>query len=204
MGMGKERKPGNPAEGERPDVAFTGGTRHDLLGRIERSMNVSPSYYSWSCHHRRWRCWRLGRSEPPSPWSSRPGSGRPANHRHLVFGSIDIMRARLTARHRLSAAVPDLVFGSIAHTGLLVIPTLLGGLTFGVAGAIAGTVIGDALTDAIAGFFEGNIAEWLRSAGFSEAREPVPTSLGKMAGALLGAGLVLSIAWLVGVDLLAA
>ena len=137
------------------------------------------------------------------------GAGVWAVQSHLPLGPVVLALAvlpiivLLTARHRLSAAVPDLVFGSI-DTGLLVIPTLLGGLTFGVAGAIAGTVIGDALTDAIAGFFEGNIAEWLRSAGFSEAREPVPTSLGKMAGALLGAGLVLSIAWLVGVDLLAA
>ena len=128
---------------------------------------------------------------------------------HLPLGPVVLALAvlpilvLLTARRRLSTAVPDLVFGSI-DTGLLVIPTLFGGLAFGVAGAIAGTVIGDALTDAIAGFFEGHIAEWLRSVGFSEAREPVATSLGKMAGALLGAGVVLSIAWLVGVDLVAA
>lgn len=104
----------------------------------------------------------------------------------------------LFAGRRLTAAVPDMVFGAI-DTGLLVIPALLGGMTFGVAGAIAGGVIGDALTDAIAGFFEGGISEWLREKGIEESREPVTSSLGKMAGCLQGAGLVLTLALAAGV-----
>ncbi len=101
------------------------------------------------------------------------------------------------AGRSLSAAVPDLVFGAI-DTGLLALPCLGGGSVFGVAGAIAGGVIGDAVTDAIAGFFEGGVAEWLRSHGFDESREMLTTSLGKMGGCLLGGGLVLSVAMVFG------
>ncbi|MCZ6576024.1 MAG: hypothetical protein ACE10E_03460 [Acidiferrobacterales bacterium] len=102
-------------------------------------------------------------------------------------------------RRPLRGAIPDLVFGSI-DTGLLTIPALWGGALFGVPGAIAGGVIGDALTDAIAGFFEGSVAQWLQKKGFESRREPVTTALGKMAGCLLGAGLVLCVALLFGIS----
>ncbi|MFB0515635.1 MAG: hypothetical protein ACETWG_03415 [Candidatus Neomarinimicrobiota bacterium] len=101
-------------------------------------------------------------------------------------------------RRSFKGALPDLIFGAL-DTGLLAIPALWGGMLFGVAGAIAGGVVGDALTDGIAGFFEGGIAEWLRDRGIEESREPVTTSLGKMAGCLLGSGLVLTIALLLGI-----
>ena len=104
----------------------------------------------------------------------------------------------IVAHRSLKGAIPDLLFGAI-DTGLLTIPAIWGGLTFGVAGAIAGGVIGDALTDGIAGFFEGSIAEWLRARGIEESREPVTTALGKMAGCLLGSGLVLSLALMLGI-----
>jgi hypothetical protein len=103
------------------------------------------------------------------------------------------------AKRSFVSATPDLLFGAI-DTGLLVIPALWGGLVFGVAGAIAGGVIGDALTDAIAGFFEGGIAEWLRERGIVESREPVTSGLGKMAGCLLGSGVVLCVAMLAGLQ----
>ena len=98
----------------------------------------------------------------------------------------------------LKSALPDLLFGSI-DTGLLVIPALWGGMAFGVVGAIAGGIIGDSLTDGIAGFFEGGIAKWLRKKGIEESRDPVTTSLGKMAGCLLGSGLVLLLALAAGI-----
>jgi hypothetical protein len=102
------------------------------------------------------------------------------------------------AEKSITGAIPDLIFGAI-DTGLLTIPALWGGVFFGVAGAIAGGIIGDAITDAIAGFFEGSIAEWLRKKGIEESREPVTTSLGKMSGCLLGSGIVLSVALLIGI-----
>ena len=60
-------------------------------------------------------------------------------------------------------------------------------------------VIGDAVTDAVAGFFEGSIAQWLKSRGIEASREPATTSLGKMCGCLLGSGVVLSIALMFGI-----
>jgi len=104
----------------------------------------------------------------------------------------------LFAKRSFKGALPDLIFGAI-DTGLLTIPALWGGTLFGVAGAIAGGVIGDALTDGIAGFFEGGIAQWLRKKGLEESREPVTTGLGKMAGCLLGSGVVLSAALIAGI-----
>jgi len=102
------------------------------------------------------------------------------------------------AGRSLVSALPDIIFGSI-DTGLLTIPALWGGSMFGVAGAVAGGVVGDAITDSIAGMFEGGIAEWLRKKGIESAREPVSTSLGKMAGCLFGSGLILTLALLVGI-----
>jgi len=117
----------------------------------------------------------------------------------LALSAVPLIALRLSGR-RLSTAVPDLVFGSI-DTGLLAVPAVAGALAFGVAGAVAGGVIGDSLTDAVAGFFEGGAAEWLRDRGFVESREMVTTSLGKMAGCLLGSGCVLTVAMLFGIDI---
>jgi hypothetical protein len=105
----------------------------------------------------------------------------------------------LLAQKPMVGAIPDMVFGAI-DTGLLTIPGLWGGVLFGIAGAIAGGIIGDAITDAIAGFFEGSLAEWLRKRGIEESREAVTTSLGKMAGCLLGSGVVLTIALIIGIE----
>jgi len=117
----------------------------------------------------------------------------------ILLGVLPVV-GLLVAGRSLRGALPDLLFGAI-DTGLLTIPALWGGVVFGVTGAIAGGVIGDALTDGVAGFFEGTTAQWLRNKGIESAREPVTTALGKMAGCLLGAGLVLTIASLLGITL---
>lgn len=115
----------------------------------------------------------------------------------LGLGGVPLL-GLVAAKRSLKGSIPDLVFGAL-DTGLLAIPALWGGVAFGVAGAIAGGVIGDAITDAIAGFFEGGIAKSLREKGIEESREPVTTSLGKMAGCLMGAGVVLTIALALGI-----
>ena len=117
----------------------------------------------------------------------------------FLLGILPVLGLLLAGRP-LRGAAADLVFGAI-DTGLLTVPALWGGVLFGVAGAIAGGVIGDSLTDAVAGFFEGGIAQWLREKGVESAREPVTTALGKMAGCLLGSGLVLTIAYALGIRL---
>lgn len=85
---------------------------------------------------------------------------------------------------------PDIVFG-IIDNGILAILAVIGGEIAGVAGAIIGGTVGNALTDGIAGVFEGSIAEKLRENQISEERTMIGSSVGKMAGCLLGAGVVL-------------
>ena len=88
---------------------------------------------------------------------------------------------------------PDIVFGLIDN-GILAIFTVIGGEIAGIGGAIIGGTVGNAITDGIAGIFEGHIAERLRKQNISEKRTILGSSVGKMAGCLLGAGLVLVIA----------
>jgi len=88
---------------------------------------------------------------------------------------------------------PDIVFGLIDN-GILAVMAVIGGEIAGVAGAIIGGVVGNAITDGIAGIFEGEIAEKLRERKISEERTMLGSAVGKMAGCLLGAGIVLIIA----------
>lgn len=110
----------------------------------------------------------------------------------IVGFSVIPLGAALLSGISLKRMIPDLIFGAI-DTGLLTIPAVIGGRFYGVLGAIAGSVVGDAITDGIAGFFEGGVARWLRSRGFEESRIPLGSALGKMAGCLLGAGIILSL-----------
>lgn len=91
---------------------------------------------------------------------------------------------------------PDIVFGLIDN-GILAILAVAGGAIAGVAGAIIGGVVGNAITDGIAGVFEGQMAEKLRESKISESRTMLGSSIGKMAGCLLGAGVVLIVANLI-------
>lgn len=88
---------------------------------------------------------------------------------------------------------PDIIFGLIDN-GILAIFAVVGGSIAGVAGAIIGGAVGNAITDGIAGVFEGHMAERLRESKISESRTMLGSSVGKMAGCLLGAGIVLIIA----------
>jgi hypothetical protein len=88
---------------------------------------------------------------------------------------------------------PDIMFGVIDN-GILAVMAVIGGKIAGVAGAIIGGVVGNAVTDGIAGIFEGKIAENLREKRVSEERTMLGSAVGKMAGCLLGAGVVLIIA----------
>lgn len=87
---------------------------------------------------------------------------------------------------------PDIVFGLIDN-GILAILAVIGGSFAGVIGAIIGGVVGNSITDGIAGMFEGYIAEKLRESEISESRTMLGSAIGKMAGCLLGAGVVLII-----------
>lgn len=116
----------------------------------------------------------------------------------ILLSSLIPLVGLLIAKRSIVSALPDIIFGAI-DAGLLVLPAIWGGMTFGFIGAVTGAVIGDALTDSIAGFFEGGVAMWLREKGIVEAREPITTSLGKMGGCLLGSGVVFSFASIFGI-----
>ena len=97
--------------------------------------------------------------------------------------------------------VPDLVFGGV-DTGLLTLGAVVGASGFGIAGAVVGGAVSDAVTDAIAGFFEGGVAEWLRSKGMEESRTALGSACGKMTGCLAGSGLMLCLLQLLRVSVL--
>jgi hypothetical protein len=88
---------------------------------------------------------------------------------------------------------PDVIFG-IIDNGILAVIAVIGGEVAGVAGAIIGGVVGNAITDGIAGIFEGEMAEKLRERKIAEERTMLGSAVGKMAGCLFGAGVVLIIA----------
>ena len=90
---------------------------------------------------------------------------------------------------KLRSIQPDIVFGLIDN-GILAIFAIFGGHFAGVAGAILGGVVGNAITDGIAGIFEGYYAEKLRLQLVPEERTMLKSAVGKMAGCLLGAGVV--------------
>ena len=97
---------------------------------------------------------------------------------------------------KLKSIQPDIIFGLIDN-GILAVLAIFGGYFAGVAGAILGGVVGNAITDGIAGIFEGYSAEKLRSQSVPEERTMLKSAVGKMAGCLLGAGIVLVVANLI-------
>ena len=112
----------------------------------------------------------------------------------VVFGlGLLCLLALRLSKISINHVWPDIVFGLIDN-GILAIMAVVGGKIAGVAGAIIGGVVGNAITDGIAGIFEGEIAEKLRERKISEERTMLGSAVGKMAGCLLGAGVVLIIA----------
>lgn len=88
---------------------------------------------------------------------------------------------------------PDIVFGFIDNS-ILVLLAVFGGHIGGVAGAIIGGAVGNALTDGIAGIFEGIEAEKIEREDKKVSKSIFGMAVGKMAGCLLGAGVVLVLA----------
>ncbi|MFA6271578.1 MAG: hypothetical protein WC693_00525 [Patescibacteria group bacterium] len=94
---------------------------------------------------------------------------------------------------KMKTLKPDIIFGLIDN-GILAIMAIFGGHFAGVAGAVLGGVVGNAITDGIAGIFEGRSAEKLRQQLIPEERTMLKSAVGKMAGCLLGAGVVMTVA----------
>ena len=101
----------------------------------------------------------------------------------FAMGFVPLMIAYFL-RLDLKKMLPDIIFGLIDNL-VLVIPAIIGAELFGAAGALTGAVVGNAISDAIAGYFEGNLSEFLRSKGIDATRTVLGSSLGKMSGCLL-------------------
>lgn len=101
----------------------------------------------------------------------------------FALGFIPILIAYFL-RIDLKKMLPDIIFG-ITDNIILVIPAIIGAELFGAAGALTGAVVGNAISDAIAGYFEGNLSEFLHSRGIDATRTVMGSSLGKMSGCLL-------------------
>lgn len=111
----------------------------------------------------------------------------------LIFLAILCIVSLIPFKIKLRSIQPDILFGLIDN-GILAVMAIFGGHFAGVTGAILGGVVGNAITDGIAGIFEGHYAEKLRIQLIPEERTMLKSAVGKMAGCLLGAGVVLVVA----------
>lgn len=115
----------------------------------------------------------------------------------LILLSLLCVASLIPFKINLRSLQPDIIFGLIDNS-ILAILAIFGGHFAGVTGAILGGVVGNSITDAIAGIFEGYSAEKLRLLFVPEERTMLKSAVGKMAGCLLGAGVVLIIAGFAG------
>jgi hypothetical protein len=111
----------------------------------------------------------------------------------LILLAVLCLLSLLPFRISLRSVLPDIYFGLIDN-GILAVMAIFGGYLGGVTGAILGGVVGNAITDGLAGIFEGYSAEKLRLQSEPEERTMLKSAVGKMAGCLLGAGVVLAVA----------
>ncbi|MFA7654363.1 MAG: hypothetical protein WCX97_05030 [Candidatus Magasanikbacteria bacterium] len=111
----------------------------------------------------------------------------------LILLAVICLLSLLPFKINLRSALPDVYFGLIDN-GILAVMAIFGGHFGGVTGAILGGVVGNAITDGVAGIFEGYSAEKLRLQLVSEERTMLKSAVGKMAGCLFGAGIILFVA----------
>jgi len=113
----------------------------------------------------------------------------------LILGLISIFSLRFF-KIKINTVYPDIVFGFIDN-GILIFAAVLGGAYAGVIGAIIGGAAGNTITDGIGGLFEGHVAEKLRRKRINDKRTSLSTMLGKVIGCLFGAGVGLTLNYLI-------
>lgn len=114
----------------------------------------------------------------------------------MIILAILCVASLLPFKVTLKTILPDIFFG-VVDNGILAVLAIFGGHFAGVTGAILGGVVGNVITDGIAGIFEGRAAEKLRSRFIAEERTMLKSAVGKMAGCLFGAGVVLVVDYII-------
>ena len=112
----------------------------------------------------------------------------------LALGMLPLISLKILG-HTVKATIAEMAFG-IFNTGMMVIMAIGGFEVAGILGAVVGVAVGDAITEGFAGILEGEVIEILKNKGIREEVTPLHASLGKMAGCLIGSGIVLIVAWL--------
>ena len=111
----------------------------------------------------------------------------------ITLGLLHLLALKIFGRD-VKTVWPDLVFG-IIDNGFLVVGAIIGANFAGITGAIIGGAAVNTITDGFAGVFEGWTAEYLRKHKIKEKRTALSSAIGKMAGCLFGAGIILLILW---------
>ncbi len=115
----------------------------------------------------------------------------------LALGVLNLIFMKIM-KIELKYIYPDLTFGFVDN-GVMVFAAIAGGFFAGIPGAIIGGVAGNTITDGIGGFFEGYVSERQKEkTKFESKRRALSSSLGKMTGCMFGAGVSLTLVWLIG------
>ena len=109
----------------------------------------------------------------------------------IAAGFLPLLSLKLTGE-KIKESVAEIIFGMF-NTGLITAMAIVGYNVEGLLGAVIGVALGDAITEGYSGILEGEVADLMLKWKIKEKIDPLNSSLGKMAGALFGGGLVLLI-----------
>jgi len=107
----------------------------------------------------------------------------------IALSFLPLLSLKLTGE-KIRESLSEILFGTV-NTGLITLLAIGGYRLEGIFGAIMGVAVGDAITEGFSGILEGELADILIKYKIKEKIDPLISSLGKMAGALLGGGIVL-------------
>lgn len=106
-------------------------------------------------------------------------------------GFLPLISLKITGE-KIKESVAEIIFGMF-NTGLITAMAIVGYNMEGILGAVIGVALGDAITEGFSGILEGEVADIMLKHRIKEKIDPLNSSLGKMAGALFGGGIVLLI-----------
>jgi len=106
-------------------------------------------------------------------------------------GILPLISLKLTGE-KIKESIAEIIFG-VFNTGLITLAAIVGFQIEGILGAVIGVALGDAITEGYSGILEGEVADIMLKWKIKEKIDPLNSSLGKMAGALFGGGIVLLI-----------